>query len=226
MLVLFAASGAASAQTKAPVAPAPPSAPTSARLAVLERLPDRIGSYARSGPARRATTPNVENGATLRYNGASEFMIVFLYRMSAGPAIPDGTESPVVQAELAASERSMLNAMVQVGQDGVSRAPAELVTGYAFTAPDGPHFRCVEAPRAIAAPRGGAGAWHQHEHVCVTGHPQGYLKMRATYRAPGPESDQVRDAGQALIGRRGLGGAPVAGPHPKLRVQLSSSESQ
>jgi hypothetical protein len=130
----------------------------SARLAVLERLPERIGSFARSGPARQDTTPNVADGAILRYQGASGFMTVFLFRMSAGGPIPDGTESPVVQAELAASERLMLGAMAQVGPDGVPRAPAELVTGYAFTAPDGPRFRCVEARRAIAAPQGGAGA--------------------------------------------------------------------
>jgi hypothetical protein len=125
---------------------------------VLERLPERIGSFARSGPARQDTTPNVADGAILRYQGASGFMTVFLFRMSAGGPIPDGTESPVVQAELAASERLMLGAMAQVGPDGVPRAPAELVTGYAFTAPDGPRFRCVEARRAIAAPQGGAGA--------------------------------------------------------------------
>ncbi|MBR0657201.1 hypothetical protein [Plastoroseomonas arctica] len=193
MLALAATAGPALAQVKAPAAGG------GERVAVLERLPERIGSFARSGPVRQDTTANVEDGAILRYQGASGFMTVFLYRMG-GPAIPNGTESPIVQAELAGSERSMLNTMAQPGPDGIPRAPAELITGYAFAAPDGPRFRCVEARRAIPAPQGAGGGWHQHEHVCVTGHMQGYLKMRVTYRAPDPEGERVRDAVQALVG--------------------------
>lgn len=207
MLALATTAGAAQAQTKAPLPPpATQAAPSGERLAVLERLPERIGSFVRSGPPRQDTTANVADGAILRYQGPSGFMTVFLYRM-AGQAIPDGAESAIIQSELAASERQMLNAMAQPGPEGVPRAPAEMITGYAFAAPDGPRFRCVEARRAIAAPQAGSGPWQQHEHVCVTGRLQGYLKIRVTYRVAQPESERVRGAVQALVG--GAGAAAV-----------------
>lgn len=200
MLALATPLGAAQAQTKTPVAPAPTASPSGERVAVLARLPERIGSFARSAPPRQDTTANVVDGAILRYQGASGFMTVFLYRMP-GEAVPDGAESAIIQSELAASERSMINSMAQPGADGVPRAPAEMITGYAFTAPGGPRLRCVEARRAIAAPQGSAGPWQQHEHVCVTGRLQGYLKMRVTYRAPQTEADRVQGAVQALVGQ-------------------------
>lgn len=209
MLALATTAGVAQAQTKAPAAPPPsatPAPPSSERLAVLERLPERIGSFTRSVPARRDTTANVVDGAVLRYRGPSGMMSVFLYRMP-GPAVPDGSESSIIQSELAASERSMIDAMARPGIDGVPRAPLEMITGYAFAAPEGPRFRCVEARRAIAAPQGSSGPWHQHEHVCVTGRLQGYLMMRVSYGVPQPESERVRGAVQALVG--GAGAAVV-----------------